>query len=153
MLQKVLSFKNPKEVWKTVNRVLDPPKNRIKHGPGDLNQYYTELTSALTNKENIAFDRSLLANILPELERDHTFIIQNTTYTKVKNIISELRNDCPSSCGNIPVNFLKPAAEEIASQIAHMINSSIDKEIFPDSWKVARVCPVPKIDNPIKEKI
>ena len=33
-----------------------------------------------------------------------------------------------------------------------MINSSIDKEIFPDSWKVARVCPVPKIDNPIKVK-
>ena len=143
-LRKVLSFKNPKEVCETVNRILDPSSNQIKDDPGDLNRYYTELASTLTNKENIAFDQSLLANILPELEKDHTFIIQNTTYTKVKNIISELRNDCPSGCGNIPVNFLKPAAEEIASQIAHMINSSIDKEIFPDSWKVARVCPVPK---------
>ena len=37
-------------------------------------------------------------------------------------------------------------------QIINIINSSIDKEIFPDSWKVARTCPVPKIDNPINEK-
>jgi len=25
-------------------------------------------------------------------------------------------------------------------------------EIFPEKWKIARVCPVPKIDNPVKEK-
>ena len=24
--------------------------------------------------------------------------------------------------------------------------------MFPDGWKVTRVCPVPKINNPIKEK-
>ena len=29
---------------------------------------------------------------------------------------------------------------------------SIDKEIFPDSWKVARVCPIPKIRNPATVK-
>ena len=47
------------------------------------------------------------------------------------------------------MKFIKPVAENITSPIANIINSSIDKEIFPDSWKVARVCPVPKIDNPI----
>ena len=52
----------------------------------------------------------------------------------------------------LTVKFLKPVAEEIASPIVHIINSSIDKEIFPDSWKVTRACPVPKIDNTIKEK-
>ena len=135
-----------------VNRILDPPRNRIKHDPADLNRYYTELASKLTNKENIAFDQSLLANILPELEKNNTFVIQYTTYTEVKNITSELRNDCSSGFDNIPIKFLKPVAEEIASPIVHIINSSIDKEIFPDSCKVARVFPVPKIVNPIKEK-
>ena len=52
----------------------------------------------------------------------------------------------------MPVKFLKPVAQEIASSIIHIINSSIDKKIFPDSWKVARVCAVPKVVNPIKEK-
>ena len=73
-------------------------------------------------------------------------------YTEVKNIIPELRNDCSNGFDNILVKFLKPVVEEIASPIVHIINSSIDKEIFPDSWKVARVCPVPKIVSPVKEK-
>ena len=73
-------------------------------------------------------------------------------YTELKNIVPELRNDCSSGFDSIPVKFLKPVAEKIASRMAHIINSSTDKEIFPDSWKVVRVCPVPKIINPIKEK-
>ena len=131
-LRKALSSKNPKEVCETVNRILDPSTNQIKHDPGDLNRYYTELASTLTNKENIAFKQSLLANILPELEKDCTFV-QHATYTEVKNIISELKNNCSNGCDNTPVKFLKPVAEEITSPIVHIINSSIDKEIFPDS--------------------
>ena len=50
------------------------------------------------------------------------------------------------------MKLIKPVAEEITSPIVNIINSSFDKEIFPDSWKVAGVCPVPKIDNPINEK-
>ena len=39
--------------------------------------------------------------------------------------------------------------DQITSPIVHIINISIEKSgnFFPDSWKVTRVCPVPKIDN------
>ena len=151
-LQKALSSKNPREVWETLNPILDPPRNRIKHDPGELNRYYTELASTLTNKENITFDQSLLANIFPELEKDNTFTLKSTKYAEAKNIISELRNDYSSVFDNIPVKFLKLVAEETASPIVCIINSSIDEENLQDSRKVARVCPVPKIVNPIKEK-
>ena len=50
------------------------------------------------------------------------------------------------------MKFNKPVVQDITSPIVNIINSSIDKENFPDSWKVARVCTVPKIDNPINEK-
>ena len=50
---------------------------------------------------------------------------------------------------NIPVKFLKPVVDH---QLCHIINSSIDNEIFPDSWKVAHVCPIPKIDNLVTVK-
>ena len=66
--------------------------------------------------------------------------------------MSELRNDCSSSYDNIPMNFIKSVAEAITSAIVNIINSSMDKEIFPDSWKVTRVWPVSKIDDPIHEK-
>ena len=50
------------------------------------------------------------------------------------------------------MNFIKAVAEAITSAIVNIINSSMDKEIFPDSWKVTRVWPVPKIDDPLNEK-
>ena len=50
------------------------------------------------------------------------------------------------------MKFLKPVVDQITSPIVHIINTSIDKEIFPVSWKVARVCPIPEIDNPVNVK-
>ena len=42
--------------------------------------------------------------------------------------------------------------DQITSPIIHIINTSIDKDIFPDFWKVARVYLVPEIDNPVTAK-
>ena len=39
--------------------------------------------------------------------------------------------------------------DDIASPIVNIINNCIDKSVFPTAWKIARVCPIPKIDNPI----
>ena len=119
-------------------------------------QYFTELAPKLINKENAAFDQTKLTPIIPEQEPDGAFVIKHTTFTEVNKFIFELivfiRNDCPNGFDNIPVKFNQPVAEDITSPIVNIINSSINKEIFPDSWKMARVCPVPKIDNPINEK-
>ena len=70
----------------------------------------------------------------------------------MNKLISKLRNDCSIGFDNIPVKPIKPVTEDITSSTVNIINSSIDKEIFLDSWKVTRVCLVPKIDNPIYEK-
>ena len=32
--------------------------------------------------------------------------------------------------------------------LRHVINNCIDKSIFPDEWKIARMCPIPKTKNP-----
>ena len=34
----------------------------------------------------------------------------------------------------------------------HIINTSIDQEIFPKQWKISRVCPIPKTDSPTSIK-
>ena len=151
-LRKALNSWNPKEIWETVHRILDPPKKCINQNPESLNQYFTELASKLINKGNVAFDETKLATIIPEQEPDGTFVIKHTTFTEVNKFISELRNYCSSGFDNIPVKFVKPVAEDISSPIVNIINSSIDKEKFPDSRKVARVCPVAKINNAINEK-
>ena len=151
-LRKALSSWNPKEVWETVYRILDPPKKCINQNPGRLNEYFTELASKLINKENVSFDQTKLATIISEQEPDGVFVTKQTTFTEANKFISELRNDCSSGFDNIPVKFIKPVAKDITSPTVNIINSSIAKEIFPSSWKVARVWPVPIIDNPINEK-
>ena len=66
--------------------------------------------------------------------------------------MKKLKNDCSSGYDNIPIRYLKPVSEYLVSPLVHIINNSIDRNIFPDKWKIARVSPVPKIDQPIKLK-
>ena len=33
--------------------------------------------------------------------------------------------------------------------MVNITNNCIDKKSFPTAWKVARVCPIPKIDDPM----
>ena len=92
-LHKTLSSENPKEVWETVYRILDPPKKCINQNPERLNGYFTELASKLINKESVAFDKIKLAIIIHEQESDGAFVIKRATFTEVNKFISKLRND------------------------------------------------------------
>ena len=46
--------------------------------------------------------------------------------------------------GGIPIRYIKPVVDDITSPMVNVI----DKNFFPTAWKVARVCPIPKIGNP-----
>ena len=126
--------------------------NRIRQNTSDLNNYFTTLASNLSEKENEPLNESEILQLLKRVPDSNAFIINYTIYDEVQKIILNLRKDCSSGHGNIPVKFLKPVVDQITLPIVHIINTSIDKEIFLDSWKVARVCPIPKIDNPVTVK-
>ena len=134
-----------------MNRTINPPKNRIQQNTSDLNNYFTTLASNLSGKENEPLNESEILQLLNRVPDSNAFTINYTTYNEVQKIILNLRNNCSSGYGNIPVKFLK-VVDQITSPIAHIINTYIDKEIFPNSWKVASVCPIPKIDNPVTVK-
>ena len=57
-----------------------------------------------------------------------------------------------SGFDNIPIRLIKPVSQYIISPIVDRINTSIDCRILPKQWKSARVCPIPKIENPVKVK-
>ena len=80
-------------------------KKCINQNPERLNEYFTELASKLINKENVVFDQTKLATIIPERESDCAFFIKHTTFT-VSKFISELRNDFSSGFDNIPMKLI-----------------------------------------------
>lgn len=47
------------------------------------------------------------------------------------------------------MKFLKPVAELLAGPLTHVINRCIRNNYIPIDWKVARISPIPKIDQPM----
>ena len=86
------------------------------------------------------------------MDTDQAFRLKPTTYDEVKKIILNLRNDCSSGYDSLPVKFLKPVYEYITSPLVHIINNCIKTGTFPNQWKIARVCPIPKVKNPSEPK-
>lgn len=147
--RKSLSSRDPKAVWSTIHRVLDNQKSRIKHHPSEMNDYYCKLASELTGKPN---EESTLPDNIETIDDENAFKIHHVTYDEVCQILKSLKNDCSCGSDNISIRFVKPISEFITSPLVNIINNCIDKKIFPRQWKIARVCPIPKIDLPIKIK-
>ena len=78
------------------------------------------------------------------------FTLKPATYDVVKKEINNLKNDCSTGFDTIPVKYLKPASEYIASPITNIINNCIKTNSFPKMWKIARISPIPKVKVPTK---
>jgi Reverse transcriptase (RNA-dependent DNA polymerase). len=48
----------------------------------------------------------------------------------------------------IPLNFLTRMADIVLPVILHIFNVSIQTSIFPETWKLALIRPIPKVKNP-----
>ena len=77
------------------------------------------------------------------------FQLSPVTSENVLQVIKNLRSDCSTGADQIPTRFIKMVAECWAVPLTSIINNCIAKAYFPKQWKIARVSPVPKIDNPV----
>ena len=150
--RKALQSKKPKEVWSIIHRILSPNQKKITSSPEKLNSYYVNPAETLTDKQSATpTELNEIINNLPSTNKD-SFVLKTVTYQQVLNEINSIRNDCSSGCDNLPINLLKPLAETIAFPMTTIINDCIRKCIFPEQWKVAKVCPIPKVHNPSQSK-
>ena len=92
-----------------------------------------------------------LYNLIDRLDQtvDSPFRFWCVTYNEVLREIKELRSDCSTGPDNIPTKFIKIVGEHLASPLTHIINTCISKQEFPHLWKIARVSPIPKVDEPL----
>ena len=91
-----------------------------------------------------------LINLIGNFQQDSEipFTIQSVSYLGVLRETKCLRSDCLCGPDNIPCKIVKLIADEIASHLTHIINLCIARDYFPKSWKIARISPIPKVDNP-----
>ena len=145
--KKALSSKRPKEVWNTIYRILNPNPKSIDADPNVLNEHYN--TTAVRLLSSVPKPEETLRNLIETLpDNPNTFSFSKITYSDVRKAILSLRNDCSTGQDKIPSKFLKLCINEITSPICHIINTAIEEKTFPNQWKISKITPIPKVDEP-----
>ena len=78
---------------------------------------------------------------------ENAFKLQPTSYNDVRKALNTIRSGCSTGHDSIPINLPKPVSEFIISPLTLIINNFISSGTFPDYWKVARINPLPKVNN------
>ena len=147
--------KNPKEMWKTINKLTNKTSkitniseinqngNRVTDDAtiaNTLNEYFNEIGPKLASDLSQS-SRSPESYLLPCKSR---FQIQNVTIHEVFKSLSKLKTSKSTGYDGIPNKLLKDASDIIAPSLVHIFNASIMTGIFPNDLKVAIISPIHK---------
>ncbi len=151
---KAFSSKRPKEIWRTIHRILNPNPKPIRVNPNELNTFFTTTAERTLGKAAVdkTSDLLTLVNSLPDHRDACTFKLREITQAEVLREIKQIRTDCSTGPDQLPVKLLKPVAEFLAAPLTHIINSCIRSSYFPEAWKIARISLIPKIEQPKAEQ-
>ena len=153
--------KDCRKTWNTINEVLKS-KNK-KHIVND--KFITSEGNSCTDKHEIVeqFNKyftnigSCLNSKLPRTGEDPTqhikpntasFFCAPTDPTEIINIVNSANSSKSSGVDNIDPYVVHKIIPQIANQLAHIFNKSLQTGIVPDKLKIAKVIPLYKNDNP-----
>ena len=153
--------KDCRKTWNTINEVLKS-KNK-KHMVND--KFTTSEGTSITDKNEIVeqFNKyftnigSSLNSKLPKTGEDPiqhikhntaSFFCAPTDPTEIINIVKSGNSSKSSGVDNIDPYVVQKIIPQIANQLAHIFNKSLQTGIVPDKLKIAKVIPLYKNDNP-----
>ena len=144
---------NPKQAWKTVNKIVNRKQecgseiSCIHSQSGQItcsnelaesfNNYFTKIGPNIANTiENS--DANFMDYLTETTKTKNVFKFQVISVTKVVGLLRSL-NPC-----KIPANIIRIAAPVIAESLTKIFNTASYSETVPFDWKVARVIPLHK---------
>ena len=150
---------DPKKFWRTLNDNLlkgEKSSSDTTFNKGDnvytsisescdyMNSYFADIGKKLHSQFNIDM---LQNNYVPmynieNSEEEIVFDVGN-----VAKLVKDIDVNKGSGIEYIPSFILKDVFEIITPQLTYLFNQSITLGIFPDSWAIATVTPIPKTGN------
>lgn len=139
--------KNSKELWTHLKRttVLDDPcateLPESFNNPNAINNYFLNLPNNSSDYSTIymnTFKNNKLNN--------SQFHLKTTNETEVIKIINNIKTNARGH-DDISIDMLKLTLPKSLAVITHLINLSIESQIFPNKWKHALVIPLPKQES------
>ena len=151
---------NPKDIWKTVNKVLTKDKARTFPCSATFNGEHLkkqgEVAEAFNN--HIATISPKLANkIRSEAVDDHLqylpadsssivpyFVFKKVDENLLNREINKLKCSKSPRQDRIPVKVIKDAVDIFAKPLDAISNSSMEEGVFTEAWKLAKITPIYK---------
>ena len=133
--------KSSKGIWSIVNDVRG--KDNV-HSSHSLFSLFSDPVNAVETI-NLNFSRFFTeSDSFPLLPVNHQENFEICSERSIFDLLINLRTD--KACGSDGVNpiFLKTCADVICRPLSHLINLSFQQGVFPNVWKMADVCPIPK---------
>ena len=123
----------------------------MKVDTNKLNKYFNDTAARLVSGKSMR-KKELTGLIDSFNHKENAFQLQPVTYENTEKCIKMIRNDCSTGYDHIPATLIKPVSEFLVSPITFVINNFIERNQFPDIWKLARISPIPKTQLPVQLK-
>ena len=156
---KLSNAKNSKESWRTINELLNkkPKTSEIKELDinGQLitdddkiaeafNQYFSTIGSTLSDK--ITDNCTDPMNFVTPLDCS-IFNFTSITLQETIGALNEIKTKKSPGLDGISIRLLKDASNIVAGPLVNIFNVSLQRAIFPNDWKLAKVTPIFKEGN------
>ena len=149
-IEKVLYSNKSSEVWKVIHRILKPSPKPLRFNPDTLNGHFASTAQRTLNVNATPYVEltELIENLSDDSDYHTLFNNCPVSREEVFKAIKTLRSDCSTGADQIPTTFVKLVADNLAGPLTRIINGCITEAYFPKLCKIARVSPIPKVDNP-----
>lgn len=148
--------KNSKKLWNEINSILGKKKKTtnidyLEHDntkikdKGEISNYLNKHFSTIGKKmsDKISYSMNDFTNFMPN-RLNKSILLERTSENEIRKIINDFSNKNSSGLDQISQKLLINVSELLIPNITKLINLSIDKCIYPDCLKVAKIIPVYK---------
>ena len=132
-----------------MHRVLKPHENTLKVDTNKLNKYFNETAAMLVFRKSMnKKDWTSLIDLFNN--KVNVFRLQPVTYENIEKCIWTITNNYLTGYAHMPASFIKPVSELLVSPITFIINNFININRSPDTWELAKISTIPKIQLPVE---
>jgi hypothetical protein len=161
-LEAINKCKNdPKSMWKTINNLFGrkhQPIPRVESNgelltnskdiANHLAKHFEDKVSTFRQEMTDPIDRAYVCDSITKTRAgkscDGSFEFKPLSLSEVRELLTHHPNSKSSGVDYIDIYLIKIASDIIAEPIKHIFNCSYATSTFPDRWKVAKLCPIPK---------
>ena len=111
-----------------------------------MNRYYVNVGPNLAKDHNIQWDRKHC-----KIEANTTFSFSTVDESEVQKLVKNIKIIKSSAIDGLSSRLLKDSFEVIITELTYLYNCSLEQGVFPISWGIGRVTPIPKTNNNSKK--